>query len=167
VTSNPVGVSCGGDCSESYPVNTAVTLTAAPGSGSTFSGWSGDADCSDGAVTLSASRSCTATFAAAVRVIWMQPQASAGFGTPGSLVMAGSATNAPSGTSVRVTWRDVTAGGPWTTEPYQPVPDANGTWYHEILNAVYSHQYAVTATFGATTSPTCTYSGSGTLYWCP
>ena len=167
VTSNPAGISCGGDCSEFYSVNTSVTLTASPGSGSTFGGWSGNADCSDGVVTLSANRSCTATFAAAVRVIWLQPQALAGFGTPGSLVMAGSATNAPPGTSVRVTWRDVTAGGPWTTEPYQPSPDANGIWYHEILNANYSHQYAVTATFGVTTSVTCTYPGNGMKYNCP
>jgi Divergent InlB B-repeat domain len=167
VTSNPAGISCGSDCSEYYPANTSVTLTASPGSGSTFGGWSGDADCSDGVVTLSANRSCTATFAAAVHVIWLQPQALAGFGTPGSLVMAGSATNAPPGTSVRVTWRDVTAGGPWTTEPYQPSPDANGIWYHQILNANYSHQYAVTATFGATTSLTCTYPGNGMKYSCP
>jgi hypothetical protein len=167
VTSNPAGISCGGDCSEYYSANTSVTLTASPVSGSMFGGWSGNADCSDGVVTLSVNRSCTATFASAVRVIWLQPQALAGFGTPGSLVMAGSATNAPPGTSVRVTWRDVTAGGPWTTEPYQPSPDANGTWYHQILNANYSHQYAVQATFGATTSGTCTYPGNGMKYNCP
>lgn len=167
VTSNPAGISCGSDCSEYYSANTSVTLGASSGSGSTFGGWSGNADCSDGVVTLSANRSCTATFAAAVRVIWLTPQALAGFGTPGSLVMAGSATNAPPGTGVRVTWRDVTAGGPWNTEPYQPSPDANGIWYHEIRNANYSHQYAVTATFGVTTSLTCTYPGNGMTYYCP
>lgn len=169
VTSNPAGISCGSDCSEWYPANSSVTLTASATSG-TFSGWSGAADCSDGVVTLSANLSCTATFTAptpTARLIWLQPQAKAGFGTPGSLVMAGSASGAAAGTTVRVTWRDVTANGAWTTEPYQAPPDGNGIWYHEILNANYTHQYAVYATYSTVTSTTCTYPGSGTIYWCP
>ncbi|MDQ7788367.1 MAG: choice-of-anchor D domain-containing protein [Thermodesulfovibrionales bacterium] len=62
VISSPNGINCGSDCSESYPNNTQVTFTATPNIGSTFAGWSGDADCSDGAVNMTASRSCTATF---------------------------------------------------------------------------------------------------------
>ena len=62
VTSNPVGIDCGSDCSELYPFGTVVTLTATPGSNSTFAGWSGHADCSDGQVTMDASKTCTATF---------------------------------------------------------------------------------------------------------
>ena len=30
VTSNPAGINCGTDCTESYPTNTMVTLTATP-----------------------------------------------------------------------------------------------------------------------------------------
>jgi hypothetical protein len=169
VTSNPGGISCGGSCQAYYPVNTTVALTASPGAGSAFGGWSGAADCSDGTVTMNGNVACTATFnpvPVTAHVIWMQPQATAGFGTPGSLVIAGSATGAPAGTTVRFTWRDATLNGPWTTEPYQPTPDSNGNWFHEILNANYSHQYAVYATYATTTSPICTYPGSGTMYWC-
>lgn len=56
------GIDCPGDCTESYDENSVVNLTATPTAGSRFDGWSGDADCSDGQVTMSAARSCTATF---------------------------------------------------------------------------------------------------------
>jgi hypothetical protein len=62
VTSSPSGINCGIDCSESYTSGTQVTLTATPDSGTTFTGWSGDSDCSDGVVTMAASKTCIATF---------------------------------------------------------------------------------------------------------
>lgn len=45
ITSSPAGISCGADCTETYPTGSSVTLTAVADTGSTFSGWSG-AGCS-------------------------------------------------------------------------------------------------------------------------
>ena len=43
VSSNPTGIDCGTDCSESYKENTTVTVTATPAdSFSIFTGWAGD-----------------------------------------------------------------------------------------------------------------------------
>jgi uncharacterized repeat protein (TIGR02543 family) len=64
VTSNPTGIACGTDCTQSYTSGTTVTLAAAAGTGSKFAGWSGactgtSATCT---VSMTAARSLTATF---------------------------------------------------------------------------------------------------------
>lgn len=64
ITSSPAGISCGSDCSESYTLNTQVTLTRNADQGSNFGGWSGacsgqGANCT---VTMDAAKSVTATF---------------------------------------------------------------------------------------------------------
>ncbi|MFO1430342.1 MAG: M6 family metalloprotease domain-containing protein [Candidatus Competibacteraceae bacterium] len=64
VTSSPAGINCGTDCSEEYDSGTTVTLTAAPASGSIFTGWSGVCNGTGTCqVTMSQSRTVTATFA--------------------------------------------------------------------------------------------------------
>jgi hypothetical protein len=71
VTSAPAGIDCGSTCSANFSSGTQVTLTAAAGSGSTFTGWSGactgTGTCS---VTMDASKSVIATFNLAGPQIW-------------------------------------------------------------------------------------------------
>jgi Divergent InlB B-repeat domain len=63
VKSSPAGINCGSDCSESYPSDTTVILTAAPATGANFLGWTGactgTGSCS---VTLSQATSVSAAF---------------------------------------------------------------------------------------------------------
>ena len=49
-------------CSALFAANTSITLEVTPEAGSTFTGWTGPADCSDSNVTLTADITCTATF---------------------------------------------------------------------------------------------------------
>ncbi len=63
VTSNPGGINCGSDCSESYASGTTVTLNQSAASGSTFAGWGGSCSGTGSCVvTMTAARSVTATF---------------------------------------------------------------------------------------------------------
>jgi hypothetical protein len=65
VTSNPTGINCGTDCTETYGHGTMVALTAAPNGQSLFTGWSGA--CTGGGactVTMDQARNVTATFTA-------------------------------------------------------------------------------------------------------
>jgi hypothetical protein len=63
VTSDPPGIDCGSSCSAKFPADSVVILDPTPGAGWEFSGWSGNADCSDGEVTMNSNISCAATFA--------------------------------------------------------------------------------------------------------
>jgi len=64
VTASAGGLSCGSTCSGPVAIGTSVTLTATADSGSAFTGWSGDCNgaATTSAVTMSADRTCTATF---------------------------------------------------------------------------------------------------------
>ena len=67
VTSSPGSINCtSGTCGELFNQGTVVTLTAAPTAPSTFNGWTGDCSAAGtnlaAMVTMTAARSCTATF---------------------------------------------------------------------------------------------------------
>ena len=66
VTSTPVGIDCGSDCSEVYNADAKVTLTAKPSTNSTFANWGGDCTgINDCVVTMTGAKNVTATFALA------------------------------------------------------------------------------------------------------
>ena len=107
ITSDPAGIVCGDSCTASYPLGTVVTLTATPEPGASFSGWAGDPDCADGAVTLDREKVCTANFAS-LRATLEVIKTGAGAGTvtsdpPG--IECGSSCSAvfDRGTEVRLT----------------------------------------------------------------
>jgi hypothetical protein len=59
VTSSPGGIDCGGTCSANYATGAVVTVTAAPASGSVFSGWSGSCTGNQRTCTLTLNSSAT------------------------------------------------------------------------------------------------------------
>ena len=63
VTSSPAGINCGNTCTAGFADGTTVTLSAAPASGSTFSGWSGACSGTGSCqVTMDLAKSVTANF---------------------------------------------------------------------------------------------------------
>jgi PKD domain/Divergent InlB B-repeat domain len=69
ITSSVGGINCqannAGTCAANFLSGATVTLNALPAMGYQFAGWTGDADCSDGVVTMDSAHSCVATFAVA------------------------------------------------------------------------------------------------------
>lgn len=72
VSSSPVGITCGQDCSAAYERGTVVTLAAGAMPGSAFVGWTGDCTGSDPCeISMDAPKAVTATFleVGSVRVV--------------------------------------------------------------------------------------------------
>ncbi len=62
VSITPVAINCDGDCYEIFPAGSEIVLEDNTELGWQFEGFSGDADCSDGMLTMDADRHCDATF---------------------------------------------------------------------------------------------------------
>lgn len=63
VTSAPAGINCGTTCSATFPAGSPVELSAAPATGSVFTGWSGDcAGALSCHLTMDVDRTVTAVF---------------------------------------------------------------------------------------------------------
>ncbi|HEY1435132.1 MAG TPA: hypothetical protein VGG65_07135, partial [Thermoanaerobaculia bacterium] len=99
-------------------------------------------------------------------VAWIGPRKVAGFGPPGSLIVAGSAPAVPAGTRAALHWRQAGARADWAIEAYGPVPGVPGAWYGAIPNADPSVRYQAYLTVAGSSSPICTYDGRGALTFC-
>jgi hypothetical protein len=98
-----------------------------------------------------------------LRIIWIQPAHS---GTSGDLRVAGSATGAPSGTTVELRYRDISVpSSPWVTHPYHPLPLPDGIWLIDIPNANFNHAYEVRVRYDIREA-SCIYAGTNSITWC-
>ena len=68
VISKPSGIDCGAVCAASFASGATVALIPKAFPGSTFTGWTGAADCLNGIVTLNASLTCTAHFSQSAEI---------------------------------------------------------------------------------------------------
>jgi hypothetical protein len=97
------------------------------------------------------------------RITWIQP----GSGSPGSLVVLGSAANDPAGSAVTLYWRDLSVPSPtWNLVSFAAPVAADGAWYNTIPNVNYSHVYEVYARYDAFASRLCRYNGNQLPNWC-
>lgn len=62
VISSPTGVQCTSTCTTSFTRGQLVQLTATPGTGATFSGWSGDCTGQSCSVSMTVDHAVVATF---------------------------------------------------------------------------------------------------------
>ena len=120
ITSSPTGINCGSDCFQAYDIDTLVTLTATPTTGSTFTGWSGACTGLDACtLTLDAAQSVTATFSLPTLKINNVSKAEGNSGTTAYTFIV---TLSPASTGT-VTVKYATANGTATAgSDYTPIP---------------------------------------------
>lgn len=174
VTSAPAGIACtvtagaaSGTCAASLPGDAAVTLTAAPATGSTFVGWSGDCASAGGALTCtlpasSAARTAGVAFAAVQNL---------------SVTLAGAGTGRVTSTPVGIDCQKTTGtctkgfaqGGSVTLTAAADAGSSFAGWSGEGCTGTgtcvvtMSQARAVTATFTSIPADTITVSAVGPL----
>ncbi len=162
------GINCGTACSGSFESGTTVTLTAAAAAGSTFTAWGGDCTGSNATCILSmtASRSVTATFAAQQQLTYVLTVTKPGTG-------AGTVTSSPSGINCGSTCSATyNSGTVVTLTAAATSPSTFGGWSGGVCSGTaatctvtMSQARSVTATFNPGTNTfalTVTKAGTGT-----
>ena len=163
VTSNPSGISCGTTCEADFPINSTVTLTAAPAAGSTFTGWSGAGCSGTGSciVAMNADQTVTASFAAPNSFTLTVTKAGVGLGT---------VTSSPAGIDCGATCSSTFISGTAVTLTATPSAGSTfGGWSGSGCSGtatcvvVMTQNRSVTATFNAVPSIlTVNKAGTGT-----
>ena len=159
VTSNPAGINCGSDCSETFAFGTFVTLTPSPAVGSIFGGWGGacigvETLTCQGEVTEATS--VTATFTITTRTLTVS---GAGSGS-------GTVTSSPAGIDCGSECSEAYTFGTTVTLTASPAAGSTfGGWGGACsgtgtCEVTMTEARSVTATFTITT-PTLTVSGAG------
>jgi serine protease len=106
ITSSPAGINCGSTCSALFNSGTAVTLTATPASGYTFTGWTGD--CSGAGactLTMTSNKNVGASFAQSPYLLSITNPGNGNITSSPAGINCGSTCSAPfnSGTAVTLT----------------------------------------------------------------
>ncbi len=151
VTSSPAGISCtSGTCSHSFADGTSVTLSAAPGGGSAFGGWSGDCTGTGACiVTVNAARNVTASFAPVYQVA----VATSGDGS-GTVTSSPAGISCTSGSSAGCT-ASFASG---TSVTLTAAPDASSS-FPGWSDPCFGSQAPCTFTVSNNTNVTATFSG--------
>ncbi len=153
VTSTPTGINCGATCSASFASGTAITLTAAPATGSTFTGWTAGPCEGTGActVTITAATTVTATFTQSTNNFTLSV-VETGTGT-------GTVTSSPAGINCGATCSASFASGTQITLTAQPAESSTfagwsgaGCSGTSTCSVTLTAAQTVTATFNSTTT---------------
>ena len=143
ITTNVGGINCGVTCTNLYTNGTSVTLTATPDATSNFVSWSGDADCTDGVVTMAGAKTCTANFTLKTYALVINASTGTGSGSYGGTAAgtyshgtAVSVTATPVANSVFASWN--ASGAAVACNGTTTSPCAFSLTSAATLNAVYN-----------------------------